>query len=180
MTRDHGHGHNYQVVGVASNMFYGISCTGQTVFARVSMYVPWIEKNVDEFVDSHYDYYFDYETVTTIISSVKLIFWMNGNLILLFLVVDAITLLIFKMLTMAGMSMFILNYDYGIMVFPTKVSCEVLLMAKFYVWLLNTIGHVLILFFIFVTMIYFCLYVFKRTKGMMRSKLLSNQLQPNN
>ena len=167
MRRDPGHHHNYEVVGVASNIFYGILCTGQTVFARVSMYVPWIEKNVDTFVDLHYNYYFDYETVTTIISSVKLIYWMNGNLLLLFLVVDVLTLFIFQIFTTVGMVMFILDYDYGSMIFPTKVSCEVLLMAKFYMWFFNTIGHLLILLGIFVTIIYFCFYVFKRTKRMM-------------
>ena len=154
-------------VGVASNMFYGLECAGNLVFARVSMYVPWIEKNVDTFVDLHYNYNFDYETVTTIISSVKLIYWMNGNLLWLFLVVDVLTLFIFKIFTTVGMVMVILNYDYGSMIFPTKVSCEVLLMAKFYIWFLDTVGHLLILFVIFVTIIYFCSYVFKRTKRMM-------------
>ena len=166
MRRDHTRRH-YEAVGVASNIFYGIACTGQTVFARVSMYVPWIEKNVDTFVDLHYNYYFDYETVTTIISSVKLIYWMNGNLLWLFLVVDVLTLFIFKIFTTVGMVMVILNYDYGSMIFPTKVSCEVLLMAKFYIWFLDTVGHLLISFVIFVTIIYFCFYVFKRTKRMM-------------
>ena len=164
MRRDPGRRHNYEVVGVASNIFYGISCTGQSVYARVSMYVPWIEKNVDKFIDIHYNYYFDYETVTTIISSVKLIYWMNGNLLLVFLVVDVLTEFIFKIFTIVGMVMFILNYDYGSMIFPTKVSCEVLLVAKFYTWFLNTIGHLLILFVIFVTIIYFCFYVFKKKK----------------
>ena len=168
MRRDQGRRHNYEVVGVASNIFYGIKCTGQSVFARVSMYVPWIEKNVDTFVDLHYNYYFDYETVTTIISSVKLIYWINGNLLFLFLAVDVLTLFIFKIFTTIGMVMVILNFDYGSMIFPTKVSCEVLLMAKFYTWFLDTIGHLLILFVIFVTIIYFCFHVFKKTKRMMK------------
>ena len=171
MRRDPGRRHNYEVVGVASDLFYGISCTGQSVYARVSMYVPWIEKNVDKFVDIHYNYYFHYETVTTIISSVKLIYWMNGNLLLLLavplFVVDVLTSFIFKIFITVSMVMVILNYDYGSMIFPTKVSCEVLLMAKFYIWFFDTIGHLLILFVIFVTIIYFCFYVFKKTKRMM-------------
>ena len=166
MRRDPSRHHNYEAVGVASNIFYGFSCTGQTVFARVSMYVPWIEKNVDTFVDVHYDYYFNYETVTTIISSVKIIYWINGNLILLFLAVDGLTLFIFQIFTIVGMVMFILNYDYGSMIFPSKVSCEVLLMAKFYIWLLETFGHFLILFVIFVIIIYFGFNAIKRTKRM--------------
>ena len=89
--------HIHEAVGVGSlGSLYGISCAGKAVFARVSMYVPWIEKNVDTFVDLHYNYYFDYETVTTIISSVKLIYWINGNLLWLFLVVDVLTLFIFQ------------------------------------------------------------------------------------
>ena len=172
MRRDQGRRHNYEVVGVASNIFYGIKCTGQSVFARVSMYVPWIEKNMDTFVDLHYSYYFHYETVTTIISSVKLIYWMNGTLHLLLVtvvdVVNVLTLFSFLIFTLLGMVMFLLNYDYGSMIFPTKVSCEVLLMAKFYTWFLNTIGHLLILFVIFVTIIYFWFYVFERTKRMMK------------
>ena len=171
MRRDQGRRHNYEVVGVASNIFYGISCTGQSVYARVSMYVPWIEKNVDKFIDIHYNYYFDYETVTTIISSVKLIYWMNGNLLLLLVtvvdVVNVLTVFSFQIFTLVGMVMFLLDYDFGSMIFPTKVSCEVLLMAKFYAWFLDTIGHLVILFVIFVTIIYFCSYVFKRTKRMM-------------
>ena len=171
MRRDPGRCHNYEVVGVASNTFYGIKCTGQSVFARVSMYVPWIEKNVDTFVDLHYNYYFDYETVTTIISSVKLIDWMNGTLLLLLVtvvdVVNVLTVFSFQIFTLVGMVMFLLDYDFGSMIFPTKVSCEVLLMAKFYLWFFDTIGNLLILFVIFATIIYFCFYVFKKTKRML-------------
>ena len=131
--RDPGRRHNYEAVGVASNMIYGIKCTGQTVFARVSMYVPWIQKNVDTFVDLHYNYYFDYETVTTIISSVKLIYWMNGNLLWLFLVVDVLTLFIFQIFTTVGMVMFILNYDYV----PFRASTQQLLLMFWYKSIVN-------------------------------------------
>ena len=58
----------YELIAISSNGYYGVlvGCTGQQTFVRVSMYLDWIQKNMEEFTDPSYDYYLDYETVVMI------------------------------------------------------------------------------------------------------------------
>ena len=52
---------HYEIIGVASTG--AKSCCGQAMYTRISAFIPWILKNLEEFEDPHYEFSVTYEQI---------------------------------------------------------------------------------------------------------------------
>ena len=92
-----GPNNHHEVIGVASNIFYGIGCCGQSVYVRTSAFLPWITRNMEKFQDPHYEFYVTYEQIINPDFTYK-IYWMHEKIISLLEIIGIICSLVLLIL----------------------------------------------------------------------------------
>ena len=86
-----GPNNHYEVIGVASNLFYGNGCSGQATYTRTSEFVPWIMRNIDQFQDPYFEFYVSYEQIISPDFTYN-IYWMHKLSITILQMIFLITL----------------------------------------------------------------------------------------